>query len=156
MAEKISRRSLLSVLTVALAALWSGAVAILAGAFFTTPLRRARTQTEVPLGSASLAGEEYRRIIVEVPIKDGWHERSEFLTVFIRADEDGAPYVLSATCSHLACTVNWDSEDQEFRCPCHVGRFASDGRRLSGPPPRGLTQIPAQKRGRNIFITLDT
>ncbi len=155
MAEEMSRRTVLSLISAALAGLWSAAAATLAGAFVTTPLRRVKAQTEVPLGSASLAGEEYRRVEVEFPIKDGWHERSEYTTVFVRNAVDGTPYVLSGICSHLACTVNWDSEKQEFRCPCHAGRFAPDGSVISGPPPRGLTRLAAEKRGKSIFITLD-
>lgn len=156
MPEKMNRRTALSILTGGLAALWAGAVAALAALYVSTPLRKTKVIKEARLGPASLAGEEFRRINVEVPIKDGWHERFDYLTVFVRENEDGAPIVLSGTCPHLGCTVGWNSEAQEFRCPCHAGRFAPDGTVLSGPPPRALSQLKAEVRNGQLFVTLET
>lgn len=155
MPEKMSRRTVLSILTAGLGALWSGAVAALAAVYVTTPLRKTQAIKEARLGSASLAGKEFRRVNVEIPIKDGWHERFDYLTVFVRENEEGAPIVLSGTCPHLGCTVGWNSEAQEFRCPCHAGRFAPDGSVLSGPPPGPLAQLKAEVRDGHIFVTLE-
>jgi len=35
--------------------------------------------------------------------------------------------VLSATCTHLACSTQWDAANQEFMCPCHESRFDLQG-----------------------------
>ena len=50
--------------------------------------------------------------------------------------------VLSATCSHLGCLVNYNKERAEFICPCHGGRYDLSGRNIAGPPPAPLTSIP--------------
>lgn len=155
MSDEMNRRTALTALAGLLAALWSGAIAILAGAFLSTPLRRKSEGRQALLGSVRLSGEEFRRVNMEFPLKDGWHERSEFMTVFVRASDDGSPEVISSRCPHLGCTVNWDSDSAEFRCPCHAGRFASDGSVISGPPPGPLTRLPAEVRDGNIYISLD-
>jgi Rieske Fe-S protein len=50
--------------------------------------------------------------------------------------------VLSATCSHLGCLVNYNRERAEFICPCHGGRYDLSGKNIAGPPPAPLTSIP--------------
>lgn len=154
MTEKMTRRSALSILTGALAAAWTGAVGVLAGAFLSTPLRRRGETREARLGAASLSGDEFRRVNVEVPIKDGWHERSDFITVFVREGAGGSPEVISGVCTHLGCTVNWDNDAQQFKCPCHAGRFSEDGSVISGPPPAPLDRLAAEIRDGNIYIQL--
>jgi Rieske Fe-S protein len=49
----------------------------------------------------------------------------------------------SAICTHAGCTVNYDSANDEFVCPCHGGTYsAQTGAVLAGPPPAPLSQIP--------------
>ena len=45
---------------------------------------------------------------------------------------------LSAVCTHLGCLVGWDEAKHEIICPCHGGVFDTDGKVVSGPPPRAL------------------
>jgi menaquinol-cytochrome c reductase iron-sulfur subunit len=52
--------------------------------------------------------------------------------------------VLSPICPHLGCSVAWHENQNKFVCPCHGGQFAPDGKRLSGPPPRGLDALDVQ------------
>lgn len=44
----------------------------------------------------------------------------------------------SAKCTHEGCTVQYKADETIIWCACHNGRFALDGRVLSGPPPRPL------------------
>ena len=46
----------------------------------------------------------------------------------------------SAICTHLGCVVGWDPQRREIACPCHAGVFDLNGRPVSGPPPRPLTE----------------
>lgn len=55
----------------------------------------------------------------------------------------GSFVAFSAICTHLGCIVQWLPDQGEFLCPCHAGRFAPDGKVLSGPPPRPLEALPA-------------
>jgi Rieske Fe-S protein len=49
--------------------------------------------------------------------------------------------LLSATCTHARCQVSWDASSLQFQCPCHSGRYDSQGQVVSGPPPRGLVDL---------------
>jgi thiosulfate dehydrogenase [quinone] large subunit len=51
----------------------------------------------------------------------------------------------SAVCTHAGCTVQYDSGNNEFVCPCHGGTYsARTGAVTGGPPPSPLAQIPAR------------
>ena len=56
--------------------------------------------------------------------------------------QGGELNALSAVCPHLGCIVQWESDKQDFLCPCHAGYFTSDGDVISGPPPRALARLP--------------
>jgi cytochrome b6-f complex iron-sulfur subunit len=59
----------------------------------------------------------------------------------------------SAVCTHFACLVAWDAEDQVLACPCHEGYFDPlDGSVISGPPPEPLESIPLKIVDGTIFI----
>ena len=59
---------------------------------------------------------------------------------------------LSATCTHLGCTVQYRPDLREIWCPCHNGIYDLNGRNLSGPPPRPLEEFQVQVRGDDIFV----
>jgi cytochrome b6-f complex iron-sulfur subunit len=54
----------------------------------------------------------------------------------------GDVIALSAVCTHLGCIVQWEKDQQDFLCPCHAGRYASNGSVVAGPPPRPLAKLP--------------
>lgn len=60
--------------------------------------------------------------------------------------------VLSATCSHLGCLVNYSKEKGEFICPCHGGRYDLSGRNIAGPPPAPLGRIPARIENGMVLV----
>jgi cytochrome b6-f complex iron-sulfur subunit len=67
---------------------------------------------------------------------------------------EGQVRVFSSTCPHLGCRVEWDATRGNFLCPCHQGRFDTEGQVLEGPPPAALASFPLRKDGDNLFITL--
>ncbi len=40
---------------------------------------------------------------------------------------------LSATCTHLGCTVIWNAASRQVECPCHGAAFDLRGQVLGGP-----------------------
>lgn len=62
--------------------------------------------------------------------------------------------VLSPVCTHLGCIVKWSDIKKEFLCPCHGGRYASDGRVIGGPPPAPLNRLPLEIREGIVYIGL--
>jgi len=52
---------------------------------------------------------------------------------------DGDIRAFSATCTHLACIVEFRRREQDIFCNCHGGEYDLRGRNVAGPPPRPLT-----------------
>jgi cytochrome b6-f complex iron-sulfur subunit len=59
---------------------------------------------------------------------------------------------MSATCTHLSCTVQYRPDLHEVWCACHNGMYDLSGRNISGPPPRPLENFEVQVRGDEIFV----
>jgi len=65
---------------------------------------------------------------------------------------DGAYRAMSATCTHLSCTVQYRKESQQVWCACHNGMYDLNGRNISGPPPRPLEQYQVHVQGEEIHV----
>ena len=59
----------------------------------------------------------------------------------------------SATCTHLACTVQYRAELQHIWCACHNGHYDLNGRNIAGPPPRPLDAYQVNVRDDEIVIS---
>jgi Rieske Fe-S protein len=59
---------------------------------------------------------------------------------------------MSATCTHLGCTVQYRPDLREIWCACHNGMYDLNGRNVSGPPPRPLEAFNVQVKGEEIFV----
>ena len=59
---------------------------------------------------------------------------------------------MSAVCTHLGCIVKWVEADQELLCPCHGGRFSTEGVVIGGPPPAPLELYPVSLQDDQILI----
>ena len=66
---------------------------------------------------------------------------------------DGSYRALSATCTHLDCTVQYRGDLQRVWCACHNGMYDLNGRNVSGPPPRPLQEYEVHVRGDEIVVT---
>jgi cytochrome b6-f complex iron-sulfur subunit len=54
---------------------------------------------------------------------------------YVFRDAEGV-YAISATCTHLGCTVARSGKG--FECPCHGSKFGTNGSVEAGPAPRPL------------------
>ena len=59
---------------------------------------------------------------------------------------------LSAICTHLGCIVQWDPQRKQIACPCHAGFFDINGRVLSGPPPKPLTEYGVYEANGEVMV----
>ncbi len=66
---------------------------------------------------------------------------------------DGTYRALSATCTHLGCTVQYRPDLREIWCACHNGFYDLNGRNISGPPPRPLEVFDVHLRGDDIIVS---
>jgi Rieske Fe-S protein len=55
-------------------------------------------------------------------------------------DGNGTIHAFSAICTHLGCTITWNSLEKSFDCPCHGSRFSSRGKVINGPANNNLEQ----------------
>lgn len=53
-------------------------------------------------------------------------------------DEDGKIYLVSVTCPHLGCQLEWNPDEKTWDCPCHGSRFTYQGELLDGPAENGV------------------
>lgn len=56
-------------------------------------------------------------------------------------DISGALIALSRKCTHLGCTIQWNSTHSTWDCPCHGSRFDPQGRVVQGPAQRPLETL---------------
>ena len=60
---------------------------------------------------------------------------------------------LSATCTHLDCTVQYRKDMGLIWCACHNGKYDLNGRNVSGPPPRPLDEYRVVVQGEEVLIS---
>jgi thiosulfate dehydrogenase (quinone) large subunit len=58
----------------------------------------------------------------------------------------------SATCPHQGCPVRFQGASEGFRCPCHGSHFSSQGKVLSGPATRNLSEVNITKSGDTLKL----
>jgi cytochrome b6-f complex iron-sulfur subunit len=66
---------------------------------------------------------------------------------------DGELRAFSAICTHLTCTVMFESDTGTILCPCHNGRFDLGGNVISGPPPAPLESYNVEISGKDIVVS---
>ncbi len=66
---------------------------------------------------------------------------------------EGEYRALSATCTHLSCTVQYRNDLHQVWCACHNGLYDLNGRNVAGPPPRPLEVFQVHVRGDEVVVT---
>ncbi len=68
--------------------------------------------------------------------------------------KDGTLACLTAVCTHLGCTVQYQPEQDHIHCACHGGVYdARTGANISGPPPKPLQRFNVERANGQILIT---
>jgi Rieske Fe-S protein len=64
---------------------------------------------------------------------------------------------LSGVCTHMACLLQWNSGEQTFDCPCHGGRFLTNGKAAPGAlypyPPLPVIQTKVEAGQVWVYVT---
>jgi glycine/D-amino acid oxidase-like deaminating enzyme/nitrite reductase/ring-hydroxylating ferredoxin subunit len=63
--------------------------------------------------------------------------------VALYRDHQGREHAVSATCTHMGCSVTWNDAERSWDCACHGSRFTPDGRVLHGPATEDLPARPS-------------
>ncbi len=59
-------------------------------------------------------------------------------------DEAGTVHAVSPVCTHMGCTVTWNTAETTWDCPCHGSRFGCDGQVIQGPAVKDLEPRPVR------------
>lgn len=151
--ERITRRTFMMNVGIALNALVGIAIAVPAVAYIFGPVIRRREYMQwTPIGNASdFTPGETRLVVFRNPFSDPWDGETANVPAYVRA-EQGRFTVFAINCAHLGCPVRWFPESQLFMCPCHGGVYYADGSRASGPPERGLFTYEVKVENGKIMI----
>jgi Rieske Fe-S protein len=150
---EVERRGVLKVLSYLLGGLATLALGIPIIGYYLGPMLRRQTAgwidigatTEFPLG-------QYRLISYGNPDTTPWDGLTAKAAAYVRKDGEDAFTIFAVTCAHLGCPVNWFPQSGLFMCPCHGGVYYADGKRASGPPPRGLYAYEYKVENGRLFI----
>lgn len=61
--------------------------------------------------------------------------------IAIYRNNKGKINMFSAKCTHLGCTLVWNSVETSFDCPCHGSRFFNNGKVINGPANEDLKKM---------------
>jgi Rieske Fe-S protein len=73
--------------------------------------------------------------------------------VIIIHTEDDKFRALSATCTHLDCTVQYKNDEKIIWCACHNGKYDLYGKNISGPPPRPLDKFKVVIKNDELIVS---
>lgn len=152
--EKVSRRTFMMNVGIALNALVALAIATPVVGYVLGPvLRRREYLAWVPVGNVSdFPVGETKLISFQNPFTEEWDGATAKIPAYVRHSAANEFTVFAINCAHLNCPVRWFSESQLFMCPCHGGVYYADGSRASGPPERGLFKYPLRVENGKLLI----
>jgi cytochrome b6-f complex iron-sulfur subunit len=67
--------------------------------------------------------------------------------------EDNNFRALSATCTHLDCTVQYKKDEKIIWCACHNGKYDLYGKNVSGPPPKPLDKFNVAIKNDELIVS---
>ncbi len=67
--------------------------------------------------------------------------RNDLGKILVLRRPNGEFVGMQATCTHLGCTVAWNSEAEQVECPCHGARYNLLGEVLRGPARDPLSRV---------------
>jgi len=152
---KATRRRLLAWASNAIGALIGASIAVPGLGYLLTPVLDRRSRSErVPIGKiADLTSRGVpTKKVFEYDEQDGYRVRRRKGFAWVVRGEDDDVIVFSAQCTHLGCNVAWNEAEQQFRCPCHGGRFDRQGNVVGGPPMRPLDRFDVEIAGGEMTI----
>ncbi len=73
--------------------------------------------------------------------------------IIIARTNGGAYVAVSSACTHQGTTIVFDKTNNNFFCPGHGSRFATDGSVVNGPASSPLTRYTTHVSGSTLTVT---
>ncbi|MDX2130072.1 MAG: Rieske (2Fe-2S) protein [Chloroherpetonaceae bacterium] len=143
--ELISRRAFAKLVFTGMGICYAGALGYPVYRYLATPIEKAKHETavtEVTLGEAA-------------KIEQGSALMFKFGTkpAMIIHHTDGTWSATEAVCTHLGCTVQYQSDKEQLFCACHNGTYdAKTGKNTGGPPPKPLKSLAVSNENGVITV----
>ncbi|OIJ15834.1 menaquinol-cytochrome C reductase [Anaerobacillus arseniciselenatis] len=136
--HKVSRRQFLNYSLTGVGGFMAAGITLPLVRFALDPALKVGEDTEmVAVAQVNELTNEPKRFDFKVNQVDAWYESEVSRSAWIY-EEEGEIIALSPVCTHLGCTVDWDTSDDQpnrFFCPCHYGAFEKDGTNVDRTPP---------------------
>lgn len=113
---------------------WERSKATLSGTVLTVPLDEVRRVGEGRVLEAKL--------------------EPQFKDLLFSPQPDGSVLVVTAACSHNACTVDFKAATKEWECPCHDSVFSTEGAVKKGPAKKPLVVPASRVEGDALVVDL--
>jgi menaquinol-cytochrome c reductase iron-sulfur subunit len=141
----LSRRQLLSRISLALSALAAAVVSVPIIAYLLSPLLQPAPEEwrDVGLVENFQIGDTVE-VAYEDPSPLPWAGQTARTAVWLRRASETVFIAYGVNCTHLGCPVNWIQAAELFLCPCHGGVYNADGSVAGGPPPHALSNVPVR------------
>ncbi|MBW2000754.1 MAG: ubiquinol-cytochrome c reductase iron-sulfur subunit [Deltaproteobacteria bacterium] len=155
--SEISRRKFLEIGIYAIGGSIAAASTVTLARFAVGPSFEKERHKWIEADIKEATGEElgFQRLVIEYQARDGWLTAMEKRLACVRRTSSGGIIAISAICTHLGCIVTWDVEQKIFKCPCHNGRYDSEGRVISGPPPAPLYRHKTKVEDGKVFVSTE-
>jgi Rieske Fe-S protein len=149
----MERRSFLKFLTRCLGAAFAATLGVPALMYFLDPRNRgARASAFKPVAKLSdLKVNVPFEAIIRESRRDAWtlHPSDVVGRVWLLRRDEKTVDAFTTICPHLGCSINFESNQQLFICPCHNGTFDLNGAVLNrpgatNPAPRGMDSLEVQ------------
>ena len=79
-----------------------------------------------------------RADIEELPPGHGGVVECDGEKVGVYKDEEGETYLVSVSCPHMGCQLEWNPDEKSWDCPCHGSRFDYRGNLIDNPAQEDL------------------
>lgn len=72
--------------------------------------------------------------------------------VIVARTNTGSYIAVASACTHQGTNVNFQSSNEQFKCPNHGAEFDASGKVLKGPATKALTQYKTELNGTNLRV----
>ncbi len=154
--EEISRRKFLVTVTLGVGGVSALAIGSVLATSFIGPALGKKQVLWVPAGSLeTFSVGDVSTVQLRYEEQSAFYRQEIIKPVLIwRHPDENEIVVYNSTCTHLGCTVHWDTTKNQFLCACHGGAFNLDGSVQTGPPPRPLDRLAFRVDSGNLLIRM--